>query len=73
MQVLPAFRRHRQVLGLWLLAVLFALACVTLGRWQWGRFESKRAAKSLVERNYGADVAGVVPTVALGTRDPDEF
>jgi cytochrome oxidase assembly protein ShyY1 len=45
---------HRQTIGLWLLAVLFAVACVGLGRWQWHRYEDKHARSQLVERNYGA-------------------
>ena len=47
-------RRHRQTIGLWLLAVLFAVACVGLGRWQLHRYQDKHARSQLVERNYGA-------------------
>jgi cytochrome oxidase assembly protein ShyY1 len=37
-----------------LLAVLVALACLALGRWQWHRFEDKHHRKQLVARNYDA-------------------
>jgi len=47
-------RDHRQTIGLWLLAVLFAVACVGLGRWQLHRYQDKHARSQLVERNYGA-------------------
>jgi cytochrome oxidase assembly protein ShyY1 len=47
-------RAHRQTMGLWLLAVLFAAACVGLGRWQLHRYQDKHARSQLVERNYGA-------------------
>ncbi|KQX66584.1 hypothetical protein ASD06_04255 [Angustibacter sp. Root456] len=46
--------RHRQTVGVWVLAVLVALACVALGRWQWHRFHDKHDRKQLVQRNYDA-------------------
>lgn len=52
--------RHRQTVGVWVLAVLVSLACVALGRWQWHRFHDKHDRKQLVQRNYDA------PPVALG-------
>ncbi|HKG49837.1 MAG TPA: SURF1 family protein [Actinomycetales bacterium] len=45
---------HRETIALWLLAVLFAVACVGLGRWQLHRYQDKHARAQLVERNYGA-------------------
>ncbi|MGN6611392.1 MAG: SURF1 family cytochrome oxidase biogenesis protein [Angustibacter sp.] len=44
--------RHRQTVGVGVLAVLVALACVALGRWQWHRFHDKHDRKQLVQRNY---------------------
>ncbi len=46
--------RHRQTVAVSLLAVVVALACVALGRWQWHRFEDKHQRKQLVEHNYDA-------------------
>ena len=44
--------RHGQTVGVWVLAVLVAVACVFLGRWQWHRFHDKHDRKQLVQRNY---------------------
>ena len=48
------FRTHRQTIGLWLMAVLFAVACVGLGWWQLDRYQDKHARSQLIERNYDA-------------------
>lgn len=39
------------------MAIVVALGCVVLGRWQWDRYQDKRDRKQLVERNYGSPVA----------------
>jgi cytochrome oxidase assembly protein ShyY1 len=48
----PAARR---AVGLVLLAVAVAVACVFLGRWQWHRHVARDAAIRLVEQNYSAE------------------
>jgi cytochrome oxidase assembly protein ShyY1 len=52
MTLLGRLRRHREVISLWLLAVLFAGACVLLGRWQLHRYQDKHAKAQLVSRNH---------------------
>lgn len=64
MGALAWLRRHREVIVLWLLAVLFACACVLLGRWQLHRYQDKHAKAQLVERNHAA------PPVELGALLP---
>ena len=54
MSVLGQLRRHRETIGLWLLAVTFAGACVLLGRWQLHRYQDKHERAALVSRNYDA-------------------
>jgi cytochrome oxidase assembly protein ShyY1 len=54
MSVLRRLHRHRELIGLWLLAVIFAGACVLLGRWQLHRFQDKHAKAQLVSRNHAA-------------------
>jgi cytochrome oxidase assembly protein ShyY1 len=56
MSVLRWLRRHREVLSLWVLALLFATACVMLGRWQLHRYQDKHAKADLVSRNHAAPV-----------------
>jgi cytochrome oxidase assembly protein ShyY1 len=56
MSVLRRLHRHRELIGLWLLAVIFAGACVLLGRWQLHRFQDKHAKAELVSRNHAAPV-----------------
>lgn len=48
----------------WLVALLVALACIALGRWQWGRYEDKAARKDRVEQHYSATAVPV--TEVLG-------
>lgn len=45
----------RRWLAFLALATAFAVACVFLGRWQWGRYESKSAKAHAVKANYGKD------------------
>lgn len=58
----------------WLLALLvavaFAVACVLLGRWQWGRYEGKRVRADAVASNYGA--APVPLSTMLGRLPPSQ-
>ena len=44
--------QRRELAGLLAIAVVFAIACVFLGRWQYHRFQDKYAADHLVGRNY---------------------
>jgi len=50
--VRPAVSR---AIGLCLLAVSLATACVFLGRWQWHRHEWRDAQIAIVKENFGAD------------------
>jgi cytochrome oxidase assembly protein ShyY1 len=58
-----AQRRWFTYLGM---AIVFAIACVFLSRWQFGRNEETVAANNLVTRNY--DAAPVAPAVLLPSR-----
>lgn len=52
--MLSVLRRPRWLLYL-LLAVIFAVATVWLGQWQYGRHEAKVERRDTIEANYGAD------------------
>jgi cytochrome oxidase assembly protein ShyY1 len=74
MTVLGRLRRHREVISLWLLAVLFAGACVLLGRWQLHRYQDKHAKAQLVARNHARPVVPLdqllpTPATPLPRRD----
>lgn len=56
MSGLDAWRRHRQVVGLAAMAVVFAMGCVALGSWQWSRYQEKSQRKQVVERSFAAPV-----------------
>jgi cytochrome oxidase assembly protein ShyY1 len=59
--------QRRELAGLLAIAVVFAIACVFLGRWQYHRFQAKYAADHLVGNNYRAqpvDVSTLLPTPA---------
>lgn len=51
----------------WLVALLVCLACLALGRWQWGRYDDKADRRDRVEQHYDAapvpvrDVLGADP------------
>jgi cytochrome oxidase assembly protein ShyY1 len=45
---------RRELAGLLAIAVVFAIACVFLGRWQYHRFQAKYDADHVVGRNYRA-------------------
>lgn len=74
MSVLAWLRRHREVIGLWLLAVLFACACVLLGRWQLHRYQDKHANAELIRQNQTAATVPLhqvlsAPSTPLRTAD----
>ncbi len=59
----------------WLLAILvaaaFAVACVFLGRWQWGKYVDKQLRADTIATNYGAapvPIAGIVGRLPLTER-----
>jgi cytochrome oxidase assembly protein ShyY1 len=58
-----AQRRWFTYLGM---AIIFAVACVLLSRWQFGRNQETIAANSLVNHNYNA--AAVAPSVLLPSK-----
>ena len=68
--------QRRELAGLLAIGVVFAVACVLLGRWQYHRFEAKYAADHLVGRNYRAApvaVATVLPTPSSSLRHQDRW
>ncbi|WP_454048984.1 SURF1 family cytochrome oxidase biogenesis protein [Cellulomonas sp. Marseille-Q8402] len=67
----PALRR---AVGLVLLGLAMAVACVYLGRWQWHRHVARDAAIQLVNQNYSADpvpLAELLPAPGADL-DPDD-
>uniref|UniRef100_UPI0013E97286 SURF1 family cytochrome oxidase biogenesis protein n=1 Tax=Cellulomonas endophytica TaxID=2494735 RepID=UPI0013E97286 len=46
---------RRRAAGLVALALVLAVSCTFLGRWQWHRHEARSAAVAVVERNWRAD------------------
>ena len=50
-----AFLRTGRWVRLVTIAILVALACVALGRWQWTRHEARAAEVARIEANYAAD------------------
>jgi cytochrome oxidase assembly protein ShyY1 len=76
MSVLRWLRRHREVVSLWVLAVLFASACVMLGRWQLHRYQDKHAKADLVSRNHAVPVVPLeqlLPTTESPLRPGDLY
>ena len=65
MSGLAVLRRHQASVGLWLLALVFATACVLLGRWQLSRFQDKHERAQLVTRNYDAAPVPLAELLAL--------
>jgi cytochrome oxidase assembly protein ShyY1 len=62
----------RRMLGGVALAVAFAVACVLLGRWQWGRYEDKQVRAAAVAAHYAAPavpLASVVDRLPLSEDD----
>nr|WP_284287037.1 SURF1 family cytochrome oxidase biogenesis protein [Angustibacter aerolatus] len=62
-----------ETVGLWALALVFAVACAFLGRWQWHRYEAKHEKSDLVERNTAARVVPLEePAAATRPRRPHD-
>lgn len=55
------------MLGGLALAVIFAVICVLLGRWQWGRYEEKQVRAAAITAHYGA---APVPLASVTSRLP---
>ncbi len=45
------------------LAVVFAVVCLLLGRWQWGRYEDKQVRAAAVSAHYAAPPVGLAAVV----------
>lgn len=58
---------RRELAGLLAVAVVFAIACVFLGRWQYHRFQSKYDADHVVGVNYVAAPASLDSLLPAGT------
>lgn len=71
MSVLRLLREPRWLRGL-AVAVLIALVCCVLGRWQWHRREDRLAANEPLVANYGAAPVDVTSVLPAGTDLPDE-
>ena len=74
--MLGLLRRHRETIGLWLLAITFAAACVLLGRWQLHRYQDKHGRAALVARNYDApavELARLLPPAATAFDPRDQW
>jgi cytochrome oxidase assembly protein ShyY1 len=68
--------QRRELAGLLAIAVVFAIACVFLGRWQYHRFQAKYAADHLIGNNYRAqpvDVAALLPSPASPLPGKDRY
>jgi cytochrome oxidase assembly protein ShyY1 len=59
--------RTRHLLGLVLIGVLTAAACVGLGRWQWSRYQDKSAVKARIFGNYDAPPTNLADVLATTT------
>jgi cytochrome oxidase assembly protein ShyY1 len=68
--VRPAVRR---AVGLCLLAVALATACVFLGRWQWHRHEWRDAQIAIVMDNFGADPVPLSSVLTPDQAVPDDL
>lgn len=66
-----SWRRHQQLVGLVLVALLAALACLALGRWQWDRYHTKHERRQLVAANYDAPAIPVRDVLPAGSRELD--
>lgn len=53
------FLRTQRWVGLALVVVIGATACVFLGIWQWSRHDSRASANELVNTNYGAPAQNI--------------
>ncbi|WP_446663579.1 SURF1 family cytochrome oxidase biogenesis protein [Flexivirga sp. B27] len=61
----------------WLLvAIIWAAACVFLGRWQWHRYEGKKLSQHQVSDNYDADpvsITSILPSKDATLSPEDEW
>jgi cytochrome oxidase assembly protein ShyY1 len=67
---------RRELAGLLALAVVFTIACVFLGRWQYHRFQAKYDADHVVGRNYRAApvaLADLLPRGASNLPDSERW
>lgn len=63
----------RRWLGWIALALVWAVICILLGRWQWHRFESRHASQTLINHNYDAHPVGLAEVLgARATSVPTE-
>jgi cytochrome oxidase assembly protein ShyY1 len=63
-------------LGMLAIAVVFAIACFFLGRWQWHRHEARSARADRIERHYSASpipLARVLPSPAAKLPQAQEW
>ncbi|PRY18029.1 SURF1 family protein [Kineococcus rhizosphaerae] len=67
MNVLRLLREPRWLRGL-AVAILIALVCCLLGRWQWHRREERLAANAPLVRNYDAAPVDVTSVLPAGTQ-----
>lgn len=68
--------QRRELAGLLAIAVVFAIACVFLGRWQYHRFQAKYAADHLVGNNYRAQpvaLGALLPSSSSRLADKDKW
>lgn len=59
-------------LGALALAAVFAVVCVGLGRWQYGRYEGRSAAADLVDRHYAAAPVALDTVLPAGRELPED-
>ncbi|HZK04791.1 MAG TPA: SURF1 family protein [Actinomycetaceae bacterium] len=70
-----AFVASSRWLGLIAFALIAAVVCVFLGRWQWGRYEEKAARLERIDANWDAPVMSIddVLTRGLAVTEADEW
>lgn len=55
-----------------LLAIVFAMACFMLGRWQWGRYVEKQTKATAIATNYDAAPVPLTPTLLERPLRPED-
>src|SRR5450631_3181427 len=63
-------------LGMLAIAVVFAVACFFLGRWQWHRHEAKATRAERIESHYSASpipLASALPSPSTSLRPEQEW
>ncbi|EWT01802.1 hypothetical protein N865_08050 [Intrasporangium oryzae NRRL B-24470] len=61
---------RRWIIGT-LVAIVFAVACFFLGRWQWGRHEEKLTKVTAIAENYGAPPVPLANALSAGPLTPE--